>query len=119
MTLKQNKMKKIVIIFLLFSITTFAQKQNSKSDDQVSFEPNELVMKVDKIVKLTANQEERLLQHFKNKKIFFSNSLLSDSRRQAVLNAYKEEFDNILDVKQLTLFNKKNKSFYLYIATNY
>lgn len=122
MTLKLNKMKKIVFVFLLFSTIAFAQKQqqhHSNDDLPSSFDPNEIVKKVKDIVDLTPDQEERMSQHLKRRKEFFAAVQLSDSRKQTVLNAYKEEFDNILNAKQATLINKKNESLYIYITTKY
>ncbi len=119
MTLKQNKMKKIVFIFLLFSTIAFAQKHQSNDDLPSSFDPNEIVKKVKNVVDLTPDQEERMSQHLKRRKEFFATAQLSDLRKQTVLNAYKEEFDNILNAKQATLINKKNESLYIYITTKY
>ena len=81
MTLKQNKMKKIVFIFLLFSTIAFAQKHQSNDDLPSSFDPNEIVKKVKNVVDLTPDQEERMSQHLKRRKEFFATAQLSDLRK--------------------------------------
>jgi hypothetical protein len=112
-------MKKIVIVFLLFSTVIFAQNQTSQKNKPSSFEPKKIVLELKRIVKLNFEQEEKLSKHLDNKINFFSNAELSDVRKEAVLSAYKEEFNRIFNEEQIFLLNKKNRDLYLYITTSY
>jgi hypothetical protein len=111
-------MKKIVFIFLLFSTITFAQKHKSKDETSDSIESNEIVKKVKKTIDITSEQEEKMSKFLKRKNDFLSTAELSDVRKQTVINAYKEEFDGILNAKQSALLSKKNKALYLSITGN-
>lgn len=97
----------------------FAQKQSLKQDVVSSFESDEIVLRIKKLIDLTSNQEEKIYKHLRNKKEFFSTTELSVSRKETVLNAYKEDFDNIISAKQIALIKKKNNDLYTYITTSY
>lgn len=112
-------MKKIVFAFLLFSSLIFAQNQNSQKDKIQNNDVKKIIKELKKDIELSPEQEDQLSVHLNNKITFYLNAELSDTRKQAVLNAYKQEFDRILGNNQVLTINRKNKDLYLEITTRY
>jgi hypothetical protein len=116
---KKIKMKKIVLGFLFFTTLIFAQNQNSQRDKSHNNDSKKIIKELKKDILLTQEQEDKLVIHLNNKMTFYQNTELSDVRKQAVLNAYKEEFDRILGNDQVLIINRKNKDLYLEITESY
>jgi len=79
------------------------ETENGSVLSNTELDIKKIILLIDSVVDLSKSQQVLLTEHFITKKEFFSGSDLSEVRKEAVLLAFRQDFENILSPAQLDL----------------